>query len=280
MITPTVRVLTDLKNLVWHEVSLDEVPRGYVKTHMIDHGEFYVDPKQLKPTTDPRFPPFSEEVRDILRAQHAIVGGPMNMTLDEWEHGFRCDTTPWGEIAHWQVVVEACRRFTSHLTADDESSREKRHDVFRVVNALMSYGPAGAGAKYTAQGTITAKRVGEVAEWVFSPDRNADRLAARRLLRRLIKPDRVFGPSRVPLSALLDAHMTGPNLDAGFDPRDLIDEADVILAVDVDSEEERVVFGPETLESYAGSVVLRVEIDADTDEADTLAVIVSTIKGL
>lgn len=267
------------------EAPIGEVPAGHVLTHVQDHGGFSVDPARLGPATTPRFPPFPEEVRDIRRHQHGVVGGPMNTTPDRWEHGFRCDARPWGEIAYRQTVVDARRRFTAHLPADDEASREKRHDVFGVVNALVANGRPPRGIKYGPTGTVTAKRVGEIADWLFSPNRAAEQGEVRRRVRRLIKPDRVFGPNRVPLPALLDATSTGPNRDAEFDPRDLVDEADVILAVDVDSQQEQPVFGRAALERTVRPggadppVVLRVEIEMGTEDLDTLTAVVHAVKG-
>jgi hypothetical protein len=75
-------------------------------------------------------------------------------------------------------------------------------------------------------------------------------------------------------------------LGGGFgDPERLVAAAQVVLAVDVMTGDQLLVYGEVTLfpTEFLGSSavfrVLAVELDFDTDEADTLAALVEAVKG-
>jgi len=58
-----------------------------------------------------------------------VFDGTYTRTLEEWEDGFRRDTTPWREMAICDMWAGAVERLTAHLTGDDELAREKRADA-------------------------------------------------------------------------------------------------------------------------------------------------------
>ena len=70
-----------------------------------------------------------------------------------------------------------------------------------------------------------------------------------------------------------------------FDPRLVLDQADVIIACDVMSKDHMIVFGRETLERIAESesgeplAVLDVELDQNTEELEKPYALVQTVKG-
>lgn len=254
----TVRIMTDRETYAFREVPIEEVPPGYVRAHFQDHGEFYIDTetlKAIKPSAKIRHPPFPDEVIGILQQQLSSgIGEGMGMTYERWEHGFRCDTHPWREIAHWERFAGACRRFAGHLTAQDDSTREKRGDVFMVVNSLINSTPLkGRKVTYGAHGSVTTGRVKEIADWLFAAEREQEAKHLTRWLRKLLLPGGTPGPERIPLAGLFAPDGTGLNLDADFDVRDLIDEVDVIVALDVDTGNRRVVYGREACEGIVGS---------------------------
>ena len=114
--------------------------------------------------------------------------------------------------------------------------------------------------------SVMAKRVREIAKWMYS-EANRELLQERsETLRKLLKGPGLAGPERVPLNALLDASGIGPNRDADFNPGDLLNSADVILAVDIDTY-EALVYGLDLMKQIArtgisrNAAVLRVEIE-------------------
>lgn len=269
------------------EMPLEQVPAGFIEVHMKDHGHFYVDPHWLTPSTEPRHPPFTGELTNLLLDQLASgIGEAMEMDIAKWELGFRCDTKPWGEITEWERVAQAMRRFTGHLVGQDDLTKQKRSEVFAVLAQFMNtQPPKGRQVAYQGIGTLTAKRVKEIADWFFSDDRSTEMGAFRRRVRKLIFPNGMPGPDRVPIAALFGADDNSPNLDSDYDPRDLIDECDVIVAVDVDTNSRHVVYGRAILERIATTGQseparsLIVEIDDDTDELERIAALVLVMKG-
>jgi hypothetical protein len=59
------------------------------------------------------------------------------LSMDEWEDGFRRDATPEREIALWLRAAEIYRAFTA-----DETSAERRRDIYRCLVACMVSTPA------------------------------------------------------------------------------------------------------------------------------------------
>src|SRR5690349_5054197 len=76
-------------------------------------GEFWADASKLKQSPY-RHPPFSEEVRDILRNIQQALEEVYPLSLEQWEDGFRRDTNAEREIAFWQHLS----RVYSRLAAD------------------------------------------------------------------------------------------------------------------------------------------------------------------
>ena len=100
---------------------------------------------------------------------------------------------------------------------------------------------------------------------------------ARSPLRRLHFPRPAGGLDAVPFHALMGW---------GFgDPDALVGRADLVLAVDVMTRQELLVYGQAALFPVefgglaADLAVLAVELDLDTSEVDTLAALVELVKG-
>lgn len=293
-----VRVLTDIKSDAYETVPVSQVPPGYVRVHIKDRGEFYVDPAALSPAREYRHPPFDPEVCAELQKQHAAISrAGWDKTLDEWVDGFRYDTTPWREIAYWEFVVAAVDRFTAHLPGDDGASAAKRADVFSLVSNVAGDLPRAEahlrkGGEFGPVGALTAKRVAEIVRWLLSDEAVAVRRNARAKYRGLLR-SRIAEvlPDRVSIHALLDVDGERPNRDAGFDPVEVIATADIVFGEDVTDPSKRfVAYGEERLArltasavggkvNVAGVRIVWVELDADTDECDKLIEVVAAIKG-
>ncbi|MEM6473542.1 MAG: hypothetical protein AAF802_28540 [Planctomycetota bacterium] len=80
--------------------------------------------------------PFSEEIRGYLRQIQAAFAEHRDLTLEEWEDGFRRDATPEREIALWSHAADIYEQFT-----DGESSADRRADVYRCIVTCMTTGP-------------------------------------------------------------------------------------------------------------------------------------------
>jgi hypothetical protein len=97
------------------------------------------------------------------------------------------------------------------------------------------------------------------------------------ILQRVSYPRSSTSLQGVPFHALLGWQLG--------DPERLIDVADLVIAVDVMTAEEILVFGSAALFpiEFAGAtgslMVLAVELDLDSDEVDALATLVEFVKG-
>jgi hypothetical protein len=90
----------------------------------------------------------------------------------------------------------------------------------------------------------------------------------------------------IPIDALFAAEGTGPNVQAEFDARQIIQAADVILGIDVMTRNTFIIFGREFLKGIAEgagspqrSAIVKIELDEQTDELARLVRLVETIRG-
>jgi hypothetical protein len=90
----------------------------------------------------------------------------------------------------------------------------------------------------------------------------------------------------VPINALFDESF-GPNLQAEFDPRALILDAELIIAVDVMSREQSLVYGRKLLTEMATGATsfrdvwtLKVTLDMKSGELAKLLMLVFVAKGV
>jgi hypothetical protein len=292
-----VRVLMGRKSDVYENVPISRVPPGYVPIHIRDRGNFYINPTALSPARVYQHPPFAPDVCAELQKQHAaLVRAGWEQTLDEWLDGFRCDMTPWREMAYWDFFLAAAGKFTVHLPGDDEMSVSKRRDVLELVTTVSNdlaraETQLRSGRAFGPVGSLTAKRVTEIVRWLLSDDAVAIRRRALAKYQELLR-GRIAKvlPDRVSLHALVDEEGR-PNLDAAFDPVEVIATADIVLGEDVADPSKRLAaYGKERLArlaantvdgrvNVAGVRIVWVEIDIDTDEYDRLIKLVTDIKG-
>ena len=163
MTTPTVRVQDpDTKQLI--TIPASELAPGMVKVRVEPTGEeYFVAASSLTPMTDAtsfRHPPFSEEVRDLLRTIRDTFADVRPLSLEGWEGGFRCDAHPEKEIALWLNIAAAYRHLTRHLTPGP-TELEKKRDIFQLILSSVNNGPDNAAAT-TATPTLSRKRVREI----------------------------------------------------------------------------------------------------------------------
>lgn len=90
----------------------------------------------------------------------------------------------------------------------------------------------------------------------------------------------------LPINSLFDGSF-GPNLKADFDPRVVIRQAEVIIAVDVMSREQSLVYGRKLLNEMATGKIpnrelrgLRISLDMESEELAKLLMLVFVTKGV
>jgi hypothetical protein len=90
----------------------------------------------------------------------------------------------------------------------------------------------------------------------------------------------------LPINALFDGSF-GPNLKADFDPRVVMRQAELIIAVDVMSNEQSLVYGRRLLTEIATGktsnrelLTLKISLDMESDELARLLLLVFVAKGV
>lgn len=121
--------------------SVVQIPRRELSSNAIQvqiqgmDGLFWVLPDQVQEGPI-KHDPFIEEIRDYLRHIHVAFSEHRDLTLEEWEDGFRRDTTPEREIALWSHAADVHLHF-----AADEPSPDRRIDIYDCIVACMTTQP-------------------------------------------------------------------------------------------------------------------------------------------
>lgn len=121
--------------------SIVQIPRRELRPGAIEvqiqgiDGLVWVLPDQLQQGAI-QHKPFNQELRDYLRHIQTTFAEHRDLTLDEWEDGFRRDANPQREIALWSHAADVYAQFTV-----EEPSADRRVDVYRCIVACMTTGP-------------------------------------------------------------------------------------------------------------------------------------------
>lgn len=90
----------------------------------------------------------------------------------------------------------------------------------------------------------------------------------------------------ISIHALLATDSEGPNLQPGFDARQIIEAADLILGMDVMTRGTFIVFGREFLNELSDgstatqiAAIVKIELDQESDELAILLALVESVKG-
>lgn len=83
-----------------------------------------------------RYAPFDEETRAVLREIRDTFSEHMNLSLEEWEDGFRRDKNPEREIALFVHGGKIYREFVS-----SDASTTLRKEIYGLIVACMSSSP-------------------------------------------------------------------------------------------------------------------------------------------
>lgn len=125
-------------------------------------GEVWLDPKAVKPQSKLRQPPFLEEAQSYFRRFADLFHDVYPRTVEQWEHGFRCDTHPEQEIAIWVLIADAFEHFTNGR----DLNKDKRQDIFKVILACAINGREHV-LTTTNPLTLSKKRVLEIISFFF-----------------------------------------------------------------------------------------------------------------
>ena len=118
------------------EIPHRELSPGAVRARIDGiEGIVWVLPDQL--TAGPhQHPPFDEAIRDYIRDIQTAFAEHRDLTVEEWEDGFRRDTNPGREIGLWSHAADVYRAF-----ADAEPSADRRFDIYRCIVACLTASP-------------------------------------------------------------------------------------------------------------------------------------------
>jgi hypothetical protein len=232
-----------------------ELRPGMIRARFIENngrpGELvWVDPATLNADLEPKHPPFSADVHEILEEIRTALHDVYPMTPEEWEYGFRCDTHPTGEIRAWLHAARVYKHFTDGWDCDAD---QKAH-MFMVLKECLTNGRNHLLLREGPR-TLSRKRVRAITEYYF----------AQKL------------PS-VPWVK------TDPDYHWQVEVRQQVEQAKVIVAADSNSNEKLLVFGRAEYDAAVKSGseaigALVIKVDPDTDDIEKLVAIVRVVKG-
>jgi hypothetical protein len=101
-------------------------------------GIVWVLPEQLHEGPI-RHPPFGEDLRAYVRDIREAFAEHRDLSVEEWEEGFRRDADPAREIAGFSYAADVYRLFTN-----DEPDAARRAEVYRLLIACMTTASAEA----------------------------------------------------------------------------------------------------------------------------------------
>jgi hypothetical protein len=114
----------------------DDVPSRYAEVVARGLEEGLDHDGQRVHVSPYRHGPFGPEVRARLQELHDTLCEVHPLTLDEWEDGFRRDTTPEREIALWLHFAQAYRRVTTQRLRKLQLAHKQV--IFHVLLAGMA----------------------------------------------------------------------------------------------------------------------------------------------
>ncbi len=90
----------------------------------------------------------------------------------------------------------------------------------------------------------------------------------------------------IPIEALLGSDDVTPNVQPGFDAREIIQAADVILGIDVMTRGTFIIYGRQFLKELSDgtrnqelTALVKIELDQDSAELEKLLRLVESVKG-
>jgi hypothetical protein len=126
----------DVENGRVVQIPVSELVPGSVQVRLRGHdGVVWALPSQLQPGPI-KHPEFDENTRECIRQIQSAFAEHRPISFEEWEEGFRRDTTPEREIALWSHAADVYTAF-----AGSEPSADRRRDVYLCVTTCLIAGP-------------------------------------------------------------------------------------------------------------------------------------------
>ena len=97
----------------------------------------YVDPRQLRPgpIRDESLPP---ELLDQIKAVFDVIGPSINMTLEQFEIGFRRDMHPEREVALWCGITTAWLNYHEKYLGDETMPDDQERHMLGALIAIST----------------------------------------------------------------------------------------------------------------------------------------------
>ena len=141
--TPDVVRFYDFESRGVVELPAENIKPEYMQAYVDGvEGVVWVDSTQVK-QAEIRHPPFDEEVRDYIRHIAETFAEHRDLSIEQWEEGFRRDRDPVQEIALWAYAAGVYNEFT-----EQERCAHRRHDVYRCIVACLSTAPGDVWRVY------------------------------------------------------------------------------------------------------------------------------------
>ena len=115
------------------EIPEAELAPGMIQAQLDGVGLVWIRAARVK-TGPIRHPPFSEELRGLLREIRTTFDEVYPKSLEDWEDGFRRDANAEQEIAAWYY---AARKYQQCLRGQNYSLPQ-RQEVFAIIAACMT----------------------------------------------------------------------------------------------------------------------------------------------
>jgi hypothetical protein len=259
------------------QVLRSEIPPGFELTAIPGFGRVYSAPLAVTGSEPLLWPSFPAIVQKSVRRLARVLAPVDPWTAAEWELYFRRHPCPWESIADCELWAAAYRRFTAQIKGRGRAAKEKRNEVFRAIFAPSDH--VASQRNVDPVDRAAQELPPSISDWLDSQWYTGKWRKRTEELRELLDPL----PARVTVGQLFDEDGR-PNPAAGFDVRDLIRRARVIVALDTDTEAEVVVFREfvvlcESAYSKAPDCILRVELDLDTNDLPQLQQLVHEVMG-
>lgn len=118
------------------EIPASELAPGVIQVHHQGiEGVVWIEADKLH-QGNLKHPPLSEDMREYIRRIQNAFKEHRDLSLEEWEEGFRRDTNAAKEIACWCHAADVYLEF-----AESESSSDRRRAIYECVVACLIASP-------------------------------------------------------------------------------------------------------------------------------------------
>jgi hypothetical protein len=210
----------------------------------------WVDPASLNVNWALKHASFGAEIREVLEEIRIALHEVYPLTLEDWEHGFRCDDHPTREIRLWLHAARVFKHFTDGWDLDPD---QKAH-IFQVLTECLNNGRNHLLLKEGPR-TLSRRRVQAITDYFFTQEQ----------------------PSVPWVTSDPDYHWE-------VEVRQQVEQASVVVAADSSSRENLLIFGRAEVDAArergSGAIeALVIPVNRDTHDLEKLIAVVRVVKG-